>query len=79
MAANGSRYFEARQIWNWLQWRIPIDLWMEAQRILYDEDPSTPRDPELVAGLAELQNPATTRARKLVLLRQLLTIVKNQS
>lgn len=27
---NTTRYFEAQQIWKWLQWRLPPADWLEA-------------------------------------------------
>lgn len=71
-----TRALQAKQIWDWLQWRLPADVWMEAQQVLHPTQP-VPSDPVLVAGLAEILDPSTTRARRLQLLRQLLTIIKN--
>jgi hypothetical protein len=79
MATSNSRYLEAVQIWDWIQWRLPADLWLEAQQSIRDASPPVVQDPALVSGLAELQNAGTTRARKLQLLGQLLTIIKNHS
>lgn len=72
-----TRALEARQIWDWIQWRLPADLWLEAQQILRDTNPPTPSDPALASGLAELLSAGTTRARKLQLLQQLLLLIKN--
>ena len=71
------RYSDAIRVWDWIQWRLPADLWMEAQQVLHDANPPTPTDPVLAAGLAELIAPGTTRARRLQLLQQLLTFIKN--
>lgn len=72
-----SRALEAQQIWDWIQWRLPADIWLEAQQAIRDPSPPTPLDPQLAAGLAELLDPLTTRARQLQLLGQLLNIIKN--
>ncbi len=77
--ANPGRYFEAIQIWEWIQWRLPPDLWLKAQQVLREESPPTPQDPALAAGLTELLDSRTTDARKLQLVQQLLTIIKNRS
>ncbi len=71
-----TRALQAKQIWDWIQWRLPADVWMEAQQTLHPTQP-VPSDPTLAAGLAELVNPSTTRARRIQLLQQLLTIIKN--
>lgn len=70
---------EADQIWDWIQWRLPADIWLEAQSRLRSPSPPTPADPLLAAMLAELQDPLTTRARRLQLLEQLLRIIKTRS
>lgn len=72
-----ARYYEARQLWDWIQWRLPPAVWLEAQQVLRDANPPPLTDPELVQGLATLLNPATTNAQKLTLIRQLLLIIKN--
>jgi hypothetical protein len=74
-----TRALQAHQIWDWIQWRLPADLWLEAQQAIRSQSPPTPTDPVLAAGLAELLAPGTTRARRLQLLGQLLTIIKNNS
>jgi len=71
-----SRELEAVQVWQWLRWRLPPDLYMEAQQALEGEAPQ-PQDPQIAAGFAELRDPATSRARRLQLLRQLLRTIKD--
>lgn len=70
------RFLEAKLIWEWIQWRLPADVWLEAQQVLAGNQP-TVTDPVLSAGLTELLAAGTTRARKLQLLRQLLNIIKD--
>lgn len=77
MAASVTQKLEAAQIWDWIQWRLTPDLWLEAQQSIRDANAPTPSDPALASGLAELLNPLTLRSRKLVLLQQLLNIIKN--
>jgi hypothetical protein len=74
-----SRYLEALQVWDWIQFRLPPALWLEAQQVLRSNNPPTPSDPQIAAGLAELLLPGTTNARRLELLQQLLTIIKNNA
>lgn len=71
------RKMEALSIWDWIQWRLPPEVWLEAQDVLHNATMPSPTDPQLAAGFAELINPATTNARKLILLRQLLNIIKD--
>lgn len=71
------RELEALQVWLWLRWRLPPDLYMECQQALFEGPAPAPTDPQIAAGFAELQDPETTRARKLQILRQLLTLLKN--
>lgn len=66
---------EALQIWDWVQWQLPPDLWLECQSRLRSPTPPTPSDPLLAALLNELQNPQTTRQRRLQLLEMLLRYV----
>ena len=73
------RYFEALQIWDWVQWRLSIDLWLEAQQYLRGSAAPTPTDPQLAQGLALLLNPGTPRSTKLSLIKQLLDIIKSLS
>lgn len=73
---NTTRYFEAQQIWNWIQWRLPPSEWMEAQQVLHPGPPPV-TDPILSAGLAEIQAPGTTRARRIELLGDLLLYIRN--
>jgi hypothetical protein len=71
-----TRALQAKQVWDWLQWRLPADVWMEAQQVLTPTRP-TPSDPVLAAGLTEILAPETTQTRRIQLLQQLLTIIKN--
>ncbi|RPH70245.1 hypothetical protein EHM76_06685 [bacterium] len=71
------RKMEAMSIWDWIQWRLPPEVWLAAQDVLHGTAMPTPTDPQLAAGLAELVNPTTTNTRKLTLIRQLLNILKN--
>lgn len=73
---NATRYFEAQQIWAWIQWRLPPSEWMEAQQVLTGPQP-TPTDPTLSAGLTELLNPLTLRVRRIELLGDLLRYIRN--
>jgi hypothetical protein len=76
MAAS-NRALEAKQLWNWIQPRLPPAVWLECQQILTDPTPPPLTDPELVQGLATLLDPATTNPQRVALLRQLLTIIRN--
>lgn len=72
-----NRYLEAQQIWDWIQWRLAPDVWIECQQVLRPDTPPVVSDPALSAGLAEILKASTTRARRITLLRQLLSIIKN--
>jgi len=74
MAASASRILEAWQIWDWLQWRLSPAQWLEAQQVIHGPQP-TPTDPVLAAGLTEILNPATTNARRLELVQDLLRVL----
>ncbi len=77
MAQQRDRNIEALQIWVWIAPRLPPDIWLACQDVLKDPTQPSPTDPDLAAGFAELLAPGTTNNRKLVLLRQLLTIIRN--
>lgn len=64
--------FEAMQIWDWVQWRLPPDLWLECQGKLRSPSPPVPTDPLLAALFEELLSTQTTRQRRLQLLELLL-------
>lgn len=67
---------EALQVWRWLQWRLPPDVWMEAQRVLSPVQPS-PGNPVVAQALATILNPATLATVRVQLLGQLLSIIAN--
>ena len=67
---------EALQVWLWLQFRLPPDVWFEAQRILSPAMP-TPTNPQLAQGLAAILDSRTLPAVRLQLLEQLLLTIKN--
>lgn len=74
-----SRYLDAVQVWEWIKWRLPPSLYMEAQQVLFRGPQPTPTDPVVAAGFAEVLNPATTNARRLELLQQLLVFIRDRS
>lgn len=74
---NLTRYYEALIIWAWLQWRLPPQLWFDAQRAIAGETPPTVSTPALANGLAQILDPKTTNPQRLVLLQQLLQVIKD--
>jgi hypothetical protein len=72
-----TRVIEAKGIWDWIQWKLPPEVWLEAQDVLHSQTQPNPTDPQLASGLAELLNPATTTARRKTLIRQLLLIIRD--
>lgn len=73
---SGTRYYEALLIWTWIQWKLPPQLWFDAQEQLAGAQP-TITTPALASGLQQLLNPATTTQQRLLLLRDLLQIIKD--
>lgn len=72
-----TRVIEAKGIWDWIQWKLPPEVWLEAQDVLHNQTRPAPTDPQLAAGLAELLDPSTTIARRKTLIRQLLLVIRD--
>ena len=68
-------YFEALQVWNWIQFQLPPAIWFQAQAQVIGPAP-TPQEPNIAAHLANLQSPATPTPQVLAILADLLTIIK---
>lgn len=70
------RYHDARRAWEWLQWRLPPQVWFDLQKNLAGPQPNF-SDPVIAAGFAEIIDPRTTQQRQEELLTQLLQILKD--
>lgn len=66
---------EALQVWRWLQWRLPADVWMEAQRVLAPVQPS-PGNPIVSQALATILRPDTIPEVRVQMLGQMLDIIR---
>jgi hypothetical protein len=75
-AGNLQRYADAVLVWEWLQWRLPPQVWFDAQRALAGETPPTVTTPAIANGLATILDPKTTDPQRLLLLQQLLGIIR---
>lgn len=74
-----NRYIQALILWDWIQWRLPPSIWLEAQQVLRGDDPPPITDPTLVQGLNQLLDPQTTNPQKLQLVRDLLLFIRARS
>jgi hypothetical protein len=77
MTAPLTRNEEALIIWDWVKYRLPPNLFLEALQELHSGPVPVIQDPQLAAGLAQLTNPQTPNTTRLSLLRQLVTIIRD--
>ena len=77
--ASNQELLEAKQLWDWVQWRLPADLWLEAQQILRDSATPNPTTAPVIQVRDVLVNPASTRQQKLNALNNLLLAIRNGS